>query len=145
MAEKSLTSANSILMLGVVGLFDTPVQIQGFAAEDIFDADAIDAAEFQMGVDGKLSGGWIPNPVNLGITVQADSDSVDFFERWYSAQQSVRELYWATGSIYLRAVGKKFTLTRGGLKNYKPLPDGKKILQPRKFTLTWQSVTPSPV
>jgi len=138
---KSLTSANCVIMLSVAGLFPVPQQLQGFAAEDIFDADAVDNAETVMGVDGKMSAGWIPNIIKLGITLQADSDSIAFFERWYAAEQSVREKYFATGSIYLRAVEREFILTRGALRNYAPLPNGKKILQPRKFTIDWEAMS----
>lgn len=140
---RTLTSANAILLFSVDGLFPVPQQIQGFATEDIFEAEAIDNAETAMGVDGKLSAGWVPNPVKLGITLQADSESVDFFEQVYLAQQAVRETYVWNGTIFLRAVQKKFAMHRGFMTNYKPLPDGKKILQPRKFMLTFEAVTPS--
>ena len=142
---RTLTAANAVIMLGVVGLFDTPQQLQGFAADDVFDAEAVDSAETMIGVDGRLSAGFIFAITKMGFTLQADSASVDFFERWYLAQQSARELYYAFGTVYLRAVEKKFTLTKGVLRNYKPFPDAKKILQPRKFMLDFEAVTPSRV
>lgn len=145
MAEKTLTSANAIFLLGITGLFDVPVQLQGFAAEDIFDAEGVDTAETVMGVDGKLSAGWVPSIKKIGVTIQADSDSIDFFERWYAAQRAVRETYFGFGSIYLRSTQKKYNLVRVVLKNYKPLPDAKKILQSRKFMLDCQEIEPSAI
>lgn len=139
--EKTLTAANSILMLSVTGLFDVPQQLQGFAVEDVYDVEAIDSAETAMGVDGKLSAGWIPNPIKQGVTLQADSDSIEIFEAWYGAQQAAREIYFATGSIYLPAVQRKYAMVRGVLTNYNPIATAKKILQPRKFMLTWESVS----
>lgn len=138
---KSLTSANAIILLSVPGLISTPQQLQGFAAEDIFDADAIDVAETVMGADGKMSAGWVPSIKVLNVTLQADSDSVDLFEQWYAAQVAVREIYFGAGSVYLRATQRKYQLVKIALKNYKPLPDGKKILQSRKFALHMEDIT----
>jgi hypothetical protein len=141
---KTLTAANSVIMLSVAGLFSTPQQIQGFAADDIFDTDQIDSAETAMGVDGKLSAGWVPAPIKQSFTIQADSDSMSFFETWYAAQQAVRELYIASGSIYLPAVQRKYAMRRGFLTNHSATPNAKKILQPRKFMVTWEALTSGP-
>lgn len=145
MGRKTLTAANTVIVFTVPGLFDTPVQIQGFAAEDIFDAEAIDTAETVMGVDGRMSGGYVPAIKKQAYTVQADSDSIDFFENLYAATEAVREVYWINGTITLSSVGKEYTMTNGILRNYKPLPDAKKILQPRKFSIDWESALPSPI
>ena len=145
MGRKTLTSANSIIMLTAVGLFDTPVQLQGFAAEDIFDAEAFDTAETVLGADGIMSAGWLPNMSKQGYTIQADSDSIDFFEQLYAAQQLIREVYWLNATITLSAVSKEYTMSNGVLRNYKPLPDAKKILQPRKFSIDWTTVTAAPI
>ena len=53
----SITSANAILTLAIPLLFPTPVQLQGFAADDVYDIPRIKSVETLMGVDGVLSGG----------------------------------------------------------------------------------------
>ena len=141
MAARTLTAANSIITLTVAGLFDVPQQLQGFAADDIFDIDQVDSAEVVMGVDGKLSAGWIPKEIKQSFSLQADSASTDFFEGWYTAQQSARELYIAGAVIWLPATGRKYTMTRGFLTNYSASPNAKRILQPRKFMVTWQGLS----
>ena len=141
MAKKTLTAANAIIMLSISGLYSVAQQLQGFAAEDVFDADAIDTAETSMGVDGRLSAGLVLNPIKQGFTLQGDSDSIDLFDNWYLAQLAVKDLYWASGSVTLKSIGRKYTMTNGVLQNYKPISDAKKILQPRKFSLVWESVT----
>lgn len=141
MAAKTLTAANSVLLLTVAGLFDVPQQLQGFATDDITDLDAVAPAETISGVDGKLSGGWVYVPIVQNIMLQADSDSVRLFEDWYNAGQVARETYIAAGSIFLPAVKRGFVMTKGFLTSYTPLPAVKKVLQPRKFTITWESVT----
>jgi hypothetical protein len=138
---RTLTAANAVLTLAVDGLFNTPRLIQGFAVDDVFDTENVQTAETMMGVDGRLSAGWVPQPIVQNITLQADSASIDFFERWYAAQQTAREVYIASGSILLRAVNRQYSLTRGFLTGHVVTPAAKKVLQPRRFTLTWESVT----
>jgi hypothetical protein len=145
MADKTLTGANAVLMLGVTGLVDVPQRIQGFATDDVYDVAAINSAETVPGVDGKLSAGWIYVPIEQGYTLQADSDSIDFFEQLYSAQQQVQETYRLFGSVYLPSVQRVYTMTRGILTNYNPMPTVKKIIQPRKFSIVWEAVTAGPL
>ena len=138
---KTLTSANSVLLVAVAGLFDVPLQLQGFATDDIFDVDNVQSTETAMGVDGRLSAGWVPAPIVQNITLQADSASVTIFEQWYGAQQSIREAYVANGSIFLPSVQRSYVMTRGFLTGYSPVASGKKMLQPRKFSITWEAIS----
>lgn len=139
----SITAANAVFMLSITGLFTVPQQLQGFAADDVFDTEAIEPAEVVMGVDGKLSGGFVYVPTKQNITLQADSGSVDLFEQWQKAQRAARDLYYAQGSVVLPGLSKAYTMTRGILSSYSPLADAKKTLQPRKFAITWESVSPA--
>lgn len=141
---KTLTSANAVLILAVAGLFDVPQRLQGFAADDVYDVDSVDTKETQMGVDGRLSAGWVPVSLKQNITLQADSPSMFIFESWYQAENIAREAFIATGSIVLPATGNKYVMTRGFLRNYTPAPAAKKILQPRKFTIEWERITGAP-
>lgn len=139
----TITAANAVLMLSVTGLFPVPQQIQGFAADDVYDTEDLETAEILMGVDGKMSAGFVYNPVRQGFTLQADSSSNDFFEAIYSAEQAAREKYFLNGSVLLSSIGKLYTMTAGVVSGYKPLPDAKKVLQPRKFMITWERVLPA--
>ena len=138
---KTITSANAVLLLSIEGLFNAPLQLQGFAVDDVFDIDSVQSTETAMGVDGKMSAGFIPAPIVQNIMLMADSASVGIFEQWYLAQQSIREVYFANGSIVLPSVQRSYSLRRGVLTGYTPAPSAKKTLQPRKFTVTWESVT----
>jgi hypothetical protein len=140
----SITSANAVLMLGVTSLFSVPQQIQAFAADDVYDIDPLDVAETQMGVDGYLTGGFVFMPIKQGISLLADSPSNDLFDQWYASQRKVKDLYVANGTITLPALGKKFTMTRGILTQYQPVPSAGKTLKSRKHVITWQSVDPAP-
>jgi hypothetical protein len=141
----TLTAANSVFLLTIIGLFNVPQQLQGFATDDMWDTDAVESAELLMGVDGVLSAGWIPTAKKQTITLQADSASNLLFDGWATAQESARELYVAGGVIRLPGVNTSYALLRGFLTSYRPLPPVKKILQPRQYGITWNSILPAPI
>ena len=143
MAKSNITSANAVIQITVDSLFPTAQTLQGFAADDIFTAASADVAEFLMGVDGKLSGGFVFNPRTFDITFQADSTSIAVFDTWATSQQAVKSLYWCQMTVLLPGTGTLYTCTNGGLKSYTVMPDAKKVLQPRKFSLVFESITPS--
>jgi len=136
---RTITSANAVLLLAVAGLFDTPVRIQGFAADDAFAADAKAVVQSEMGVDGALAHGFTNAATKLKITLQANSESLDFFHAWYEKQLSDQEAYPCDGSIDLKGPGKTWTLTNGGLTTYKPVYDAKKVLQKVEMEITFES------
>ena len=141
----SITSANAVIYLSITGLFPVPQQLQGFAADDITDLGDMASAETSMGVDGKLSAGFVHVPVPQGIMLQADSASNGLFDAWFAAQQAAGEVYFANGIIRDPSVKRTYTLTNGVLTSFKPAADAKKMLQPRKYSITWESVVGSPL
>jgi hypothetical protein len=144
MNTRTLTSANAILMLSVAGLFDVAQRIQGFAADDITDTDAASPKQTAMGLDGRLSAGFVPVPIVQNITLQADSLSIDFFDQWVEAEKQAREAYVASGTLIIESVERKYDMVRGFLTSYPPTPSLRNMIQPRRYTLTWESVSPSP-
>lgn len=142
---KTLTTANSSLMLQVDGLYPVPQKIEGYSTDDAFSSDEVTPAEVQMGVDGKLSAGYTPYPVPLKITLQADSPSMQIFDNLIAAQDASKEVYAINGVILLQGTGDKFALTKGFLTKFSPIADSKKVLQPRSFEITFESRTKSPV
>ncbi|MDE2472010.1 MAG: hypothetical protein KGL35_25590 [Bradyrhizobium sp.] len=142
---KTITSANAVYGLSIVGLFPTPQQLQGFATDDIFDTASLAPAETMMGVDGKLSAGFVYVPVVQTISLQADSDSNGLFEAWYAAQIAASETYRCNAVVRLVSVGRSYQLTNGVLTGYVAIADAKKVLQPRKYQITWERVVGVPV
>ena len=59
-SDRTLTSANSILLMRVKGFNDNFVQIEGYAADNAFDFGQGKIGETMMGVDGQQSGGFTP-------------------------------------------------------------------------------------
>ena len=141
----TLTSANSILSLSVANLFNSPIQIEGYATDDAFTAQDVETAETMMGVDGNLSSGFTPYPVPIEITLQADSASNSFFDSLIQAEAIVREKYVLNGSIMIPSINMVYALTRGFLGKITPISPAKKVLQPRKFEITFQNISGSPM
>ncbi len=141
----TLTNANSALSLMVRGLFPTPQAIQGYSTDDAFASDDVSPAEVQMGVDGRLSAGFVPYPTAIALTLQADSPSVAMFDTVLEAQKAAKEAFIFDGTLIIQGTGAKYAATRGFLTSASPMPTGKKVLQPRKFTITFESVSKAPV
>lgn len=141
----TITSANSVLMLMIPRVFPVPQLIQGYSTDDAFATGTIKVSESMMGVDGKKSTGYIPSMVEMEITLQADSPSISFFESWQAGRKVLREDLQAAGTLSLPSVGKSYVMVNGSLEDYSPAPDGKKVLQPRKFKIVWESVDPAAI
>ena len=141
----TITSANATIFVGAKGFFPVPQQLQGFAVDDVYDVSEISPAEVLMGVDGIMSAGFVFVPVPQNFALQADSPSIAFFDALFAGQVTAKEIIFLFGITHLPSIGKSFTMNNGVLTNYKPMPDGKKVLQPQKFGITWNSVTPVPV
>lgn len=144
MNNRTLTSANCVLLISVSGLFDTPQRIQGFATDDITDAGDVQPGEVAMGVDGRLSAGFVPTQVVQNVALQADSLSNDMFESWLASERSAREKYVASGILIVPATSRRYTMIRGFLTSAPPIPSLKRTLQPRRYGITWERVDPSP-
>lgn len=140
MSDTTITSANSVFTLVVNGLFPTPVQLEGYSSDKAFITEALELAEVNMGVDGRMTAGFTPMPTKQTISLQADSPSKSFFQAVIQSEKAAREVFWFSGSLYLPSTGESFALTRGILTSGKQIPDGAKVLQPMDFVITWQSV-----
>lgn len=139
----TITTANSVIFLSVAGLYDTPLQLQGYSADAAFASDPINTVEMSMGIDGKLSAGYTPVASPFSITLQADSASNEIFETWQATQESAREALPSSMTVVLPATGRKYTGTRGFLTSVPKVPTGQKTLQPRTYTINFESLQPA--
>lgn len=125
----TLTVANSAITITIEAVAPQPVLLTGYAADNVFEQDTVENGEFLMGVDGKLSKGFVFNPINFTLTLQADSDSLFLFEQAYQYEQANRTKLDVNLTVSLPANGKRYSLTGGGMRSYKA-PAGQRILQP---------------
>lgn len=142
--NSTITSANSIITLTVAGIFSSPQQLQGFSADNVYETGEQVVTEVLMGIDGRLSGGFVYNPVQQTFTLQADSPSNTVFETWAAQQAINKNAYPASGVTTLISVGTKYVMTRGFLMSLPPLPTAAKVLQPRRYLINWESVQAVP-
>jgi hypothetical protein len=138
---KTITSANASFILTIPALFPAPIVLQGFAADDMFTADAQTATEVSMGVDGKLSIGFAFHPIKMKIKLSPDSPSVAYFDAWYAAQVVAHDAFFCSAIITMPGNGSKYVCVNGALTSYKMMPDAKKLLQAQEYDITFESVT----
>lgn len=141
----TLTAANSVFMLGAAGLFNVPIKIQGYSADDAFATEEVEFIEKFIGVDGILSAGYTPYMVTLEFTLQADSASNDIMDTIISAQKVKREVILLNASIQVPAVAKLYTFTTGFFDKGPVMPSAGKTLKPRKYSLVFQDLSVAPI
>lgn len=141
----STTSADLTMTLTVQGLYNAPQQIVGFGVDDAFSTEDVAQAETEIGVDGYMAAGFVFVKYPMKLMLLAGSPSGFLFDNWIAAERSppVSTLV-ANGTITLPSLGYNYTLTNGVLTGYRAIPDAKKTLASRPFTITWQSITPVP-
>ncbi|MDR0480004.1 MAG: hypothetical protein LBH31_09450 [Burkholderiaceae bacterium] len=139
----TITSANSSYILSIAGLYPTGQKLQGYMADAAFASEAVETAETVLGVDGYLSGGWLPTAIKQTISLMPDSPSYAIFENWTNAQNAQREVMTASATIVIASLGKTYTCTKGFLTRSKMMPDAKKVMQGSEFEITWNTITPS--
>lgn len=142
---RTITAANTVIYLGATNLFAVPQRLEGFDVDDIFNTDPVNNSETRMGVDGRLSIGWVPMPIVQNFILQADSDANDFFDTLIAAQAAARESYTLFGTILIPSLQKVFAMTKGVLGQNQPISNAKKVMQPRTFQVTWESVVGAPL
>lgn len=80
LSDRTLTAANSILMIKFKGLQNHPVKVEGYQADNAFEFGEAAIGETVVGVDGKQSGGYTPHEVDFNIHLLATTPSRDLFE-----------------------------------------------------------------
>jgi hypothetical protein len=140
-----ITSANAVLTLAAIGVLSVPQQIQGFATDDIYTVAPVSPVETMMGIDGDLSAGFVYTEKKMDITLMAGSPSNAFFDALQAAQEAAVQPFELSGVLTLPSNGIQAQLVTGYLTRYPPLPNGKKVLQPRVYEITWQNINISPV
>lgn len=145
MADRSITSADSVFSISSADFALAATILEGYAADAAFAMENADTAETMLGVDGKLSAGWIPRSYNQTITLQADSKSRKVFDALVMAQDATRQIFRLNGVITLPGNQYSYTLSRGVLKNYTAMPTAQRVLQPLTFVIEWERVLAVPI
>ena len=139
MAMKTITAATATVFLTVDGLFSSAQQIQGFGPDSAIEVDDIAPGVAEMGVDGKLSVGWVPTPKIVKLNLAADSESRNLIEDWLQAQDQQHEVMPCNLVVNIPGVGRTYTYTKGIVTGGKAQPNVGKTLGPGVTTITFES------
>ena len=145
MASRTITSADSTFVISSADFALAATIIEGYAADAAFAMENADTAETLLGVDGKLSAGWVPRSYSQTITLQADSLSHDLFEALVAAQDAARTVYRLNGVITLPGNNRSYSMSRGVLRNFSAMPNAQRVLQPVTYVIEWERVIPIPL
>jgi hypothetical protein len=97
-----------------------------------------------MGVDGFYTAGFVYMPFPQTIVLMADSPSFSIFDQWQAASRGAPNTYWATGTVIMPGINTIYTLTQGVMTKYKPAPDVRRLLQPRRYEIMWGGFSAAP-
>lgn len=145
MAERTITSADATFVISSADFALAATIIEGYAADAAFAMENADAAETSLGVDGKLSAGWVPRSYNQTITLQPDSPARPIFDGIVAAQDAGRTVYRLNGVITLPGNQYSHSMSRGVLKNYSAMSNAQRILQPMTYQIEWERVFTVPL
>ena len=107
-SDRTLTAANSTLLMRVKGFNDNFVEIEGYAADNAFDFGQGKIGETMMGVDGQQSGGFTPYEVDFNIPTSKSRDYFDQFTNNILQRQETRMVEF---SVEITAIKKRYTAT----------------------------------
>jgi hypothetical protein len=133
----TITSYNSVVMLAIQSVFPTPQQISSFAVDQAFDTEMSESSIVQTGVDGFGVAGYVPREVKQTYTLLASSTSFILFEQWILAMDALGDVLYASASIAIPSIGRKYTCAQGSLTRYPSLPNARRVLEQRQFEITW--------
>lgn len=115
---------------------------EGWSADGMYDYEANQQTETRMSIDGILSGGVVLTPKVMTLKFEANSPTTAFFDAWIQLQVTQRAVLPADAVLTFNNAGKVFAHTKGFLTNAPMVPPANKVLMPRAFQITWQTVVP---
>ncbi|AHF73141.1 hypothetical protein SOPEG_0588 [Candidatus Sodalis pierantonius str. SOPE] len=141
MSNNTITAADAIITLSVINLYPSGVQLQDFAADNVYGTDALVLAETVRGADGKLSAGFICGNISQTFHIMPDSASRDVFDTWAAISRASVAVFRCNATVVLPALKRQYKCVNGVLKQWKALPDAARILQASQAIIEWESIT----
>lgn len=107
--ERTLTAANSILLIKAKGFNNNWTQIEGYAADNAFEFGQGAIGETVMGVDGVQSGGFTPYEIEFNIQLQANSNSRSYFDKLINYMNDQQETVPIEFSCEIPSIKKRYS------------------------------------
>lgn len=80
----TITAANTVISLRCEGVYDDWIRIEGAQADAFLSLGDVTFAQTEVGVDGKLSIGWVAHKTSTVVSLAPNSQSVSVFENIYN-------------------------------------------------------------
>lgn len=135
MADRTITSMNSTLVLTHPVLFPAGVQIYGFGVDSAISSEDAEKTIAQKGVDNRMSVGRVPYKVAWTITLSADSPSNDVFDVIEGHEKINREASRMRFVLSIPSLNEVLTFTDSVITNYNPIPSHGRTLGARTYKI----------
>ena len=124
-----ITSANATMVMIVEDLYPAGVPITNFSTDQMIDGD--------MGVDGGMAAGFVPNPWNVTISLEASSPSFKVMQTLAQVMVTNKCTYEVSLIITVPALNQVHVYRKGVLLTGKGLPGIRKTLEPTQWKFTF--------
>lgn len=138
-----ITSANSTFVISASSLAIASVALEGYSVDTAWDLEDSEVAVTQIGVDGKMSAGYVPRLYPVTFTFAPDSASISVFETIVTTQDVLKSPVEVNGVLQIPSINKSYTFMRGVVTRGKMLPGGGRVLGQQAFTITFNSCKPA--
>ena len=132
-----ITSANASMVMIVEDLFPDGIPITNFSTDQMVDGDEHEYAQARMGVDGGMAAGFVPNPWNVTISLEASSPSLKVMQTLAQAMVTNKCTYEVSLIITVPALNQVHAYRKGVLLTGKDLPGIRKTLEPTQWKFTF--------
>lgn len=133
----NITSANAVAVLVVEDLYPAGIILENFTTDQAVDGEDHEYAQARMGVDGGLAAGFVPNPWNVVITLEACSPSLKVMQDLSQAMQTNRRIYEVQLIVTIPSLAQVHTYRKGVLVGGKDMPGLKRTLDPTSWRFTF--------
>lgn len=134
-----ITSANSKLRIVVPAYYPGGFDVDDYAADNMFEAGALQNKETQMSAEGKFHAGFVFNPTEFTITLMPTSSAGSLIDDWMAAERTAIASFACNATLTVPALGAKWNFVNGVLMTWTPTPPGRRVLQARPAVFQFES------
>ncbi|MEE8658522.1 Structural protein [Acetobacteraceae bacterium EV16G] len=143
MAQSFITSADAIFTLTIQPLFSAPITLENWGTDRAWEVSSYAATDSRMSIDGYLNKGFQHRPVEMSLTLEANSPSNAVFEAIEEYQKAMTTVVILGGELRLPGLHRKYTFDDGHVIGMTPLPGGASMLEARTYNLRWRRIIPA--
>ncbi len=143
MSLNNITSANASAILTVESLYPSGIVLEQFSIDQGIIMEDVQYSVSRMGIDGKMTSGFIPSIKSVNIVLEASSPSLVALTQLAEMMVQNKTTYACNLMVEIPALSKSFNFSNGVLESGKIFPENKKVLEPVNFRFQFESFTTS--